>query len=320
MTNKTNILFIGEAMLELSSNTQENMQDTLKKSFAGDVYNTSVYIKRAFPNNEISFMSGLGQEPLSLEFEKTVVSEGIDTSYIAHSAHKHMGIYMVLNDEHGERSFIYWRNNSAAKQMMSLLDSAKQNAALEQFQHIFFSGITLAILDSAERGTFWRFINDAKQRGISIIFDPNYRPSLWNSPEAAKQQFALAYAASDWLLPGMDDFKALYDIHSIDECIAFCRPFDFTEVLIKQGGDPVHLICRENNTEQTQSFAIERSKNVVDTTSAGDAFNGIYIGARIEGKSPAEAVKLANYAAMKVIETQGAIMPKTKFMEVMSQY
>ncbi len=265
-------------------------------------------------------MSALGQEPLSLEFEKTVVSEGIDTSYIAHSEHQHMGIYMVLNDEHGERSFIYWRNNSAAKQMMSLLDSAKQNAALEQFQHIFFSGITLAILDSAEKEAFWRFINDAKQRGVSIIFDPNYRPSLWSSPESAKEQFALAYAASDWLLPGLDDFKALYDIHSIDECIEFCRPFDFREVLIKQGEDPVHLITRENNTEHTQSFAIQRSKNVVDTTSAGDAFNGIYIGARIEGKSPAEAVKLANYAAMKVIETQGAIMPKAKFMEVMSQY
>ena len=62
-----------------------------------------------------------------------------------------------------------------------------------------------------------------------------------------------------------------------------------------------------------------KSDNVVDTTSAGDAFNGIYLGARLQGQSPQNSTKLANYAASKVIETPGAIMPHALFTQKWAQ-
>jgi 2-dehydro-3-deoxygluconokinase len=305
----SSILFIGEAMLELVNIDKK----TLAKSFAGDVYNTSVYLKRAYSDVSASLVSAIGTDALSEEFKQVVLSENIEIKMLAQSPDSHMGTYMVVTDEHGERSFIYWRSQSAARQMMSnLSESQKQSAFLTPTgttKTVFFSGITLAILLPDEREKFWEFITSLKATGAQIIFDPNYRERLWESKECAKQQMEIAFQLSDWLMPGLEDFTGLYGLTSIDQCIDFCAQYGFEELVLKQGAESVHVI----NTHGHEEIAITPSENVVDTTSAGDAFNGIYIGARLAGDSVAESVRVANYAACQVIATPGAIMPKEVF-------
>ena len=174
----------------------------------------------------------------------------------------------------------------------------------------------MAILEESEHELFWQFIYDAKAKGAKIMFDPNYRPVLWASADEAKAAFEKAYVASDWLLPGTEDFEVLYGIKSMNDCIEFCKAYELEELVIKQGEKPVHVI----RNGELEVLEIQSSSNVVDTTSAGDAFNGVYIGARLDGKDPKEAVRMANYAAIKVIETKGAIMPKALFEEAMAKY
>lgn len=308
MKNKTAVLFVGEAMLELV-NTSQNM---LAKSFAGDVYNTSVYMKRAFPELSASFMTAVGNDLLSHEFMQKAKSEHVNTQAIGISENRHLGTYMVVNDDAGERSFIYWRSDSAAKSMISTL-SSKQSAYIQttfgQQGVVFFSGITLAILHPSEREQFWALLALLQRAGALIVFDPNYRPTLWESVDVAKQEIEKAFALSDWLMPGVDDFKALYGMTSVSECLDFCNQFTFSELVLKQGEKSVHVVNGDGHSE----FEIVKSENVVDTTSAGDAFNGIYLGARLRQSPPETATKLANYAASKVIETPGAIMPQALF-------
>lgn len=308
MENRTKVLFVGEAMLELV-NISQNM---LAKSYAGDVYNTSVYMKRAYPKLSASFLSAVGQDLVSQEFVQKAKDEQVNTQAIGVSERHHLGTYMVVNDDTGERSFIYWRSDSAAKSMMSTL-SSEQNAFIQtefgQQSVVFFSGITIAILHPSEREQFWELLERLQQAGALIVFDPNYRPALWESSSLAKQTIEKAFALSDWLMPGVDDFKALYGMTTVDECLDFCQQFNFNELVLKQGEKSVHVVNGDGHSE----FDIIKSNNVVDTTSAGDAFNGIYLGARLENASPKIATKLANYAASKVIETPGAIMPLALF-------
>lgn len=312
MNKKQNLLFIGEAMLELVNQGE----GSLGKSFAGDVYNTSVYLKRAFTQFNAKFVSALGQDKLSQEFITCIENESIDTSLIAKSDKQHMGAYMVVNDEDGERSFIYWRNDSAAKRMMSLLTKQLSEQVTLSNDIVFFSGITIAILLPEERALLWEFLKLQKSLGARIVFDPNYRPALWENVETARSEIDTAFRLSDWLMPGLDDFKALYQLSSIEECIEFCSTYEFDELVIKQGSDAVHILDKNSHT----IYEIVASTNVVDTTSAGDAFNGVYLGARLSGKSPMYATRFANYAASKVIESPGAIMPKSLFIESVDQW
>lgn len=310
MKNKTTVLFVGEAMLELVKKSET----MLAKSFAGDVYNTSVYMKRAYPNIESDFLTAVGKDILSQEFIQKVQSESVGTKTIGLSETKHLGTYLVVNDETGERSFIYWRSDSAAKSMISTLSNEQSEYILNTYDEagvVFFSGITLAIMQAAERDQFWALLKRLKDGGATIIYDPNYRPALWENSDVAKQEMENAYQVSDWLMPGVDDFNTLYGMTTVDECLDFCKQYNFTEVVLKQGEKSVHVVNGDGHSE----IEIVKSTKVVDTTSAGDAFNGIYLGARLSQASPQEATKLANYAASKVIETPGAIMPPDLFKE-----
>ena len=291
-------------MLELTRAGSEQFN----RAFAGDVYNSSVYLKRAFPEHQVCFMSGVGSDPLSEQFIEGLTAESINTDFMGRSEKSHMGIYMVNTDEHGERSFLYWRNSSAAKEVMELL-SAEQVSDLGSADIMFFSGISLAILPEAQREAFFALLESLQKQGTLLIFDPNYRARLWRNAEEAKQAMVRAFEMSDWLMPGVEDFTDLFSLHTVGDVIDFCSQFSFKELVIKQGSESVFVV---SDGEQ-KVLPVLPSEKVVDTTSAGDAFNGVYLGSRVAGLSQERACELASYLAARVVETPGAIMKPEVF-------
>jgi 2-dehydro-3-deoxygluconokinase len=310
--NAKKIVLMGECMLELrQSNNAEGRADLLQ-SFAGDVYNTAVYLKRAFSQYDVSFMTALGHDTISKQMIDAFSGEQLNNSYVYTGSKKNPGVYLVETDAHGERSFLYWRENSSARQVMQYVDG-KAIASLAEADLFFFSGISLAVLEPTNRPMFWNMLEQLKENGVKIAFDPNYRPRLWQNKAEAKSEFAKAYSHSDILLPGIDDFKQLYDIHELADLLEFCQPFDIHEMVIKNGAKSVYCQLGSN----LMHLPTMPVKNVVDTTSAGDSFNGVYLGARLAGYELESAVNLASAAAGLVIQYPGAIAPASVFGEFM---
>jgi 2-dehydro-3-deoxygluconokinase len=173
----------------------------------------------------------------------------------------------------------------------------------------FFSGISLAVIVPEAREAFWTLIDKLKTAGVQIVFDPNYRPRMWNSPKEAQEQFELAFQSSDLSLPGIDDFEQLFGMTTVEEVNNYCKPFDINELIIKNGEQGILVVV----DGESSNFAITPVENVVDTTSAGDSFNGVYLGARIEGYSVNDSIRLASKAAGFVIQHRGAIAPADEF-------
>lgn len=302
------IYFMGECMVELRAMSAA----TLHQSFAGDVYNSAVYLKRCFPEVSTSVITALGQDNLSKKMRERFESEQLDTQYVFSHESKVPGMYYIETDEHGERSFIYWRSDSAAKKTVEFLNVECVDQ-LCQGDMFFFSGISLAIIDKTSRDQFWKVLEQLKSAGVKIVFDPNYRARLWDSVEDTKAQYHLAFNLADVTLPGVEDLTTLYDVHSVEAVIEYLKPYQIDEIVVKNG--PESVITQHNNT--LQSHTIIPVTTVVDTTSAGDAFNGVYLGARLSGKSIATAVQLGAKAAGAVIQQPGAIAPKDVFQHAM---
>ncbi|MGO3423686.1 MAG: sugar kinase [Pseudoalteromonas distincta] len=305
-----NIYFIGECMVELRAMSAA----TLHQSFAGDVYNSAVYLKRCFPQVTTSVVTALGQDNLSKKILERFESEQINTQLVFAHDTKVPGMYYIETDEHGERSFIYWRNDSAAKKVVDFLD-ADALEQLSQGDMFFFSGISLAIIEESAREDFWKVVKQLKDAGVKIVFDPNYRARLWNSVEETKEQYHLAFTFADITLPGVEDLTTLYDVHSVEAVVEYLKPYQIEEIVVKNG--PESVVTKEGDT--LQSHTIIPVTNVVDTTSAGDAFNGVYLGARLSDKSISSAVQLAAKAAGTVIQQPGAIAPKDIFQLAMAE-
>ena len=302
------VVLFGECMLEL----KQSEPNVMRQSFAGDAYNTAVYLKRLFSGQEVSFMTALGQDLISQQMTDSFASEGLNNHLVFADPVKTPGIYLVQTDDTGERSFLYWRDSSAARQAMKFVDD-NVIETLSGTDVFFFSGISLAVIEPAFRPAFWNMLKTLQDAGVKVIFDPNYRARLWQNADEAKGEFEKAFALTDMLLPGIDDFEHLYGLTTVEQVISFCQPFNIAELVIKNGPESLFIQLDGKLTE----FKVEPVKKVVDTTSAGDSFNGGYIGARMAGHETEYSAKVASAAAACVIQHPGAIAPKEAFEDYM---
>lgn len=301
------VVLLGECMVELI-NAGENL---LQRSFAGDVYNMAVYLKRTNADVKTSMFSAVGKDELSEQMLERFASESVDSDYVFRSEDRNPGMYLVQTDAEGERSFSYWRSQSAARHVMRLMPDNIVDQ-LADTDYLFFSGISLAVIEPEDRPLLWDLLTKIRARGVKVIFDPNYRPRLWGADEDVKGQFKTAIEHCDILMPGIEDFDWLFGLDNVDDIHEYCSQFGINEVILKNG--PKDVYCLQANGERIH-VPITAAKTVVDTTSAGDSFNGSYLAARISGKDIPEAVTIASKVAAEVIQHRGAIVPKPIFDE-----
>jgi 2-dehydro-3-deoxygluconokinase len=231
-------------------------------------------------------------------------AENISTDLVIKDAVKIPGLYWVHTDATGERSFTYWRSDSAAKRTVAHVTHTYE-AQLAKADMFFFSGISLAITEPSLRDTFWEMVKNIKAAGVKIVFDPNYRPRLWSCVEDTINEYKKAFAYADIALPGIEDMEMLYGIDNADDTVAFFDEFDIEELVIKNGANTVQVL----HSGKSYLIPITPVKHVVDTTSAGDSFNGAYLGARMNGQPIEESVRSGAAMAGVVIQHPGAIIP-----------
>lgn len=297
-----NIILMGECMVEL----RRDANGVIAQSFAGDVYNAGVYLKRTCPTINVQLASQVGTDLLSEQMLSAFNNEEIDSSLVLQDAERMPGLYWVNTDASGERSFLYWRESAAARWQVENYDDAYIEQ-LKQADIFFFSGISIAIIQPEHRERFWQIVRELKASGVKIAFDPNYRPKLWRNVADTKAQYDIAFSLCDIALPGVEDFDMLYGLSDFSAVESFLAPYKIHEQVIKDGPNGVVVIEGGTRTFIT----ITPVDNVVDTTSAGDSFNGAYLGSRMTGGTIEAAVNSGAKMAGTVIQYPGAIIPKS---------
>jgi len=103
-----------------------------------------------------------------------MAADGLDVSGIARDKDREMGLYLIELDG-AERSFHYWRQNSAARKLADDHNALSKAVAGADIIHV--SGITLAILAPAARDVLYAVLDAARASGALVAFDPNIRPA-----------------------------------------------------------------------------------------------------------------------------------------------
>ncbi|KZK88572.1 2-dehydro-3-deoxygluconokinase [Pseudovibrio sp. Ad46] len=139
-SNTKSIACIGECMLELAPAGN----DLFRQSFAGDTFNTAVYLKRQFGEElDVSYITGVGYDVYSQKMIASFETENIRTDAIQYIEESTLGLYMIENDVSGERFFQYWRSTSAARHMFEGWASAEIAKLLSTYDCLYLSGISL---------------------------------------------------------------------------------------------------------------------------------------------------------------------------------
>lgn len=289
---------IGECMVELAP-AADGM---FRQSFAGDTLNTAWYARAALPPDwAVDYVSAVGDDPLSAGMLAMMAGAGIGTGGIRRIAGGTPGLYLIALQE-GERSFSYWRDSSAARRLAD--DPVHLRRALRGADAVYFSGITLAILarDAVQR--LLAELGAAKQAGARIIFDPNIRPRLWPDPHHTRATIAEGARLSDLVLPSFDDEAAHFGDRTPADTLARYAAWGVADVVVKDGARGAHY-CLQGLAGHVPACRVDR---IVDTTSAGDSFNGALIAALMQGLPAGRAVSLAARTAAVVIGQPGALV------------
>lgn len=284
--------------------------DTYRRTFAGDVYNSAVYAKRRNKTIDVQILTAVGTDAVSTEMMTQWNKEGIGHELVLTSKTAQPGIYIVSTDCDGERTFSYWRKNSAATELMSLL-TENTRYQLEKFDVIFFSGITLAILSDDEKAELLGLLATLRAQRKTIAFDPNYRAVLWNDKDHAAHWLTKAYQITDIALPGLVDHKQIFGHESHEDVSSFLQRFDISEVIVK--ADNAGLFGHLGTQPPVHCAITERTP--LDTTGAGDSFAGTYLAERLSGVAMAEAMRNAAKIAGLVVQHRGAIVEAKLYQE-----
>jgi 2-dehydro-3-deoxygluconokinase len=300
------IVAIGECMVELAPS---DLEGDFCCGYAGDTFNTAWYLKQLLSEvDQVDYFTAIGLDAISNQMLKFIRSADIGTSHILRRVNKGVGLYMIQLQD-GERTFSYWRNDSAARTLAC--DAVPLKASLEGADLVYFSGITLAILPPSDRSRLLVILDEFRQAGGIVAFDPNLRPTLWKSPDDMTQAVMEATAVSDIALPSYDDEARWFGDENpaatldryLDQQVNCC--------VVKNGAD--RLFAAEGG----RRFFYDPNPNVsvVDSTAAGDSFNAGFIAARLHDADLGDALQAGATLAAQVVAKRGAlveIVPPTK--------
>ncbi|KPC52014.1 sugar kinase [Amantichitinum ursilacus] len=298
------VALLGECMIEL----QEREGGLLQRSFGGDTLNTAVYLARLLRDHaaSVSYVTALGDDALSQSMLEHWKGEGIDTSLVQRLPGRVPGLYLIQVDAHGERTFSYWRDTSAAKAYFDI-EASPLETELDRIDVLYFSGISLAILPEAGRERLLAAAQTLRERGARVVFDNNYRPRLWSDSAHARAWYQRAFALSNIALITLDDHIAMQAAAcTTAEALAQVWALPTPEVVVKQGGADT-LVRLAGHTPI--SIPPAPVAQVVDTTAAGDSFAAGYLAARLSGLAASAAAASGNTLAGTVIQHRGAIIP-----------
>jgi 2-dehydro-3-deoxygluconokinase len=275
-----------------------------RMGFAGDTANVAIYAARA--GVDVAYLSAVGSDPYSAELRAFLTGEGVDCSLLLTHPARVPGLYAIRTDDRGERSFTYWREQSAARDFFALPEAPAALAEAGRARMLYLSGITLSLFDEAGRAQVVALAETVRASGGEVVFDGNYRPRGWPDPAAARAAFAAIAPHISIALPTFEDEVALHGDddpqdsaerwHDAGARVVAVKMGD-AGALLSQAGEPPRLVpCPER-------------KAAIDTTGAGDSFNAAFVAALLVGADPETAARAGHRLAGAVVMHPGAIIP-----------
>ena len=292
------ILSIGECMAEFSPDEQLGK---FNLGFAGDTFNTAWYIANNHADVNSAYFSKVGDDELSDQMLKFMSDNQVDTRYITTVAGSTIGLYLI-SLVNGERTFSYWRNKSAATFLGQNVDDVGN--AMKKQDMIYFSGITLAILDQNSRKNLFSCLKSARRAGKKIAFDPNLRPKLWNDKKEMCDVIMAGANLSDIILPSFEDEATWFSDADPMSTLARYQNVGAETVVVKNAGDPVSFWSQH----ETGTYLVESVEKIIDSTAAGDSFNAEILVGLLREIPLADAINNAANLAKKVLMGQGALV------------
>ena len=224
----------------------------------------NVLAQSALLGSRTAFIGKVGQDSFGTFLRSVMERNGIDTRALVTSEEVHTTLAFVQLDACGDRSFSFYRNPGAD----ILLRESEVDYELIRQSHIFHFG-SLSLTDEPARSATVAAVHAARGSGCLISYDPNYRPPLWPSQDAARTAMLKLLPLADILKLSEEELTLLTGETGLDTGTAALAVQGPALILISLAERGAYF-RRGALCGLVPAFQVD----TVDTTGAGDAFLG----------------------------------------------
>lgn len=280
---KFDIATLGEILIDFTeSGKSEAGMRLFEQNPGGAVAN--VVCAAAKLGKKTSFIGKIGDDMHGVFLRDTLEKAGVDTSGMVIGKDVFTTLAFVSLSENGERTFSFARKPGADTQ----LSIPEVNKQILQNTTIFHIG-SLSMTDEPSRSATFYAVTEAKKAGAIISYDPNYRPSLWESREQAIDQMRSILSQVDIIKISDEETELLTGMQHPEDAAAELIRMGIFCVAITLGKNGA-LVCTKDGMARVPSFKTK----VVDTTGAGDSFWGAFLYCLLESGLQPSGLKLEN--------------------------
>jgi fructokinase len=307
------VISFGEMLVDMLSNrisdAKDNGQEHFTKFPGGAPANVAAAVARLGGK---SYFTGKLSRDMFGRFLKNAIAEmGVKTDYIRYSDDKKTALAFVSLDEEGERSFEFYRD-----------DTADLDFKISDFNPCWFDGSGIFHICSNTLTTTKIFkttlagLKLAKSAGWLVSFDVNLRLNLWREGANPASRIWQCLALSDIIKLSKEELE--YLSLGEDRNITINRMFKNggAVVIVTDGAKPIHYYIKD-----IKSVYEPPTVQIVDSTGAGDAFVGglLYSFAKekitpeklskmnVNSKTLIEAIKFASLCGAYAVTKKGAL-------------
>lgn len=231
---------------------------------------------------EVTFISRLGQDSFGEMALSACQAEQINTEFISIDTQSASGVALIMVDQLGENVIAVagGANNTLAPEHVHAAEAAIQEAECVLLQ----LEIPLETVKTA--------VSLANKHNVPVILNP--APAMALPTDLLQAIDILTPNETEAAILGLINREAGDNIQDIN-------PFGIQTVIVTLGGRGA-LLVQENVRDHIPAYPID----VVDTTAAGDAFNGALAVALANGRSLPDAIDFANAAGALAASKAGA--------------
>ncbi|MFP3122078.1 sugar kinase [Ectobacillus funiculus] len=300
----------GEVMMRLQVPGYEllSQASTLNYSFSGTGVNVASALARF---GHIGYLvSTLPANAVGDAAVSYLQKLGIDRSFITRGGN-YVGMYFLENGFGARSSRVTYSNRLESSFNTAPEGSYDFEEISKNIDVVHFCGITLAMNDSV-RQHMKSFAKAVKENGGTVVFDCNYRPSLWGEDgyEKAKPHYEEMLYFADIVMMNEKDAMFVLGMQTeretrIEQLMELIpKVAQKYEISVIAGthrtinGDNTHSLHGFIFKNQTFTFSNTITFSVYDRIGAGDAYTSGIVHGEMEGFSPEKTVAFAAASGM----------------------
>ncbi|AOH54859.1 2-dehydro-3-deoxygluconokinase [Peribacillus muralis] len=322
------IVAFGEVMMRLQvpGHALLSQADTLQYSFSGTGVNVASAMTKLGHTGYL--VTRLPENPLGDSAVVSLQHLGIERDFISRGG-KYLGMYFLENGFGQRASRVTYSNRLESSFNTASLSDYDLELIAEKADIIHFCGISLAMADNV-RESMKVLARKVKDKGGTVCFDCNYRPSLWEGGYAvAKPHYEEMLSLADIVM--MNEKDALYILGmksnssqrngQLRELIPeVAKKFNIQSIAGTHrsiNSDNTHTLLGYLYKEHTFHFSDNLSFSVYDRIGSGDAYTSGILHGELTGFSAEKTVLFAAVSGMLACTVVGDT-PLATEMEILS--